>query len=344
MAFFKPILVSLLYLTTLAASFPRPFKSKSAFQTIHQFPNETWIENIAVRSNGQLLVTLITTPELYQVDPFSKTTPQLIHRFPDATSVLGITEIEPDVFGVVVGNWSTETFESTNGSYSVWRVDLRPSRCAKKTVTTSNAIVSKITSIPEAYFLNGLELLSPSSPFLLIADSGMGVVWRLNHITGEYGVVLDDALMKPVADEVVLGINALHTRNGFLYFTNTFQRLFARVPISPCGTATGPYEVVAYNGLGDDFTFDKHGNAFVAQDAGNALQLVTPGGTVTVLAGNVNSTILVGDTSAAFGRTEWDRDTLYVVTNGGMAGAVPGHDIVGGKVIRVDVTSLLAHE
>jgi hypothetical protein len=322
---------------------PHPPSSppKSPIQTIYEFPNETWVENIAVRSSGQLLVTIITTPDLYQVDPFSSSPATLVHSFPHATSTLGIAEIQPDVFAVVVGNWSTTTFSTTNGSYSVWEVDLRPFELGENGITTK-AAVSKIADIPEASFLNGLTLLAPLSPYLLIADSGLGVVWRVNYLTGEYKIVLDNALFKPVPGQVVLGINGIHTRDSSLYFTNSFQKLFGRVPISSVGTATGPYAVIAYNGLGDDFAFDIEGNAYITQDPSDSLEQVTPEGKVTVLAGNVNETVMEGDTAAAFGRTWGDFKTLYVTTNGGIAGAVAGTSIVGGKVLAVDVLALLA--
>lgn len=80
-----------------------------------QFPNETWIENISVRSNGQILVTLLTTPDLYQVDPFGEAKPKLIQRFPNALGLLGITELEEDVFVVVAGNYSLKTGTNTPG-------------------------------------------------------------------------------------------------------------------------------------------------------------------------------------------------------------------------------------
>ena len=63
---------------------------------------------------------------------------------------------------------------------------------------------------------------------------------------------------------------------------------------------------------------------------------------MSLLAGNVTSTIVEGDTVDAFGRTKWDEDILYVVINGGIAGPVPGTTITGGKVIAVDVQALLS--
>jgi sugar lactone lactonase YvrE len=165
-------------------------------------------------------------------------------------------------------------------------------------------------------------------------------------LTAEYEIILESPLMQPAPGPIVLGINGIHVFNSSVYFTNSLQGLFARVPVNlygpNAGSATGDYEVIAHNGVGDDFTFDKEGNAYIAQDLGDALQVVTQDGKVTVLAGNVNSTIVEGDTADAFGKTAWDENTLYVVTNGGIAGAVPGTRIVGGKVLAVDVQALLS--
>jgi hypothetical protein len=44
---------------------------------VYQFPTKpTWVENIAVRPNGQLLVTLLTSPEVWLINP---TNPQQRH-------------------------------------------------------------------------------------------------------------------------------------------------------------------------------------------------------------------------------------------------------------------------
>lgn len=342
-----PTLLGLLpILSHLISALPYTLpSSKSPIQTIYEFPNETWVENIAIRASGELLVTTITTPTLYQVDPFVAAPANLIHTFADAVGTLGIAEIQPDVFAVITGNWSTETFATTNGSYSLWKVDLTDFKCDESGLPKSKPGVTKIADIPEASFLNGLTLLEKSSPYVLASDSGLGVVWRINYVTGEYKIVLENALMKPVAGQLaVLGINGVHTRDGYLYFTNSFQFVFVRVQISSEGIATGPYEVVADNGEGDDFAFDKAGNAYITQDPGGALEQVTPAGKVTVLAGSTNSTILEGDTSGAFGRTIFDSETLYVVTNGGIAGHPAGSSIVGGKVLAVDIPALLRQQ
>ncbi|KAG0649474.1 hypothetical protein D0Z07_4292 [Hyphodiscus hymeniophilus] len=315
--------------------------SSNSIQTLWQFPNNTWAENLAVRSNGDLLVTLLSAPQVYQVNPRQPKTPALVHTFPNATGALGIVEYEQDVFAVVVGNWTIATFLTVNGSYSVWKVDMRGFKSDSNGHVTKPAVVSKITDIPEADFLNGITLINEGSRDALIADSVLGVVWKLNLDTAEYSIVLDSPLMKVVPGQIQLGINGVHTRDGFLYFTNSFQGLFAKVAIDLCGNAIGPYTLIAETGVSDDFAFDKSGNAYIAQDPSDALERVTPAGKVNVLVGNVNNTIVEGATAAQFGILPFDESILYVTTNGGLAGRVPGTDVVGGKILAINLPNLL---
>jgi hypothetical protein len=90
-------------------------------QTVYHFSNETvsytrksqdaaanhpclsqWVENIAVRSNGKILVTLINKPQVWQIDTARKSA-ELVHEFSDAISAMGIAEYGNDVFAVVSG-------------------------------------------------------------------------------------------------------------------------------------------------------------------------------------------------------------------------------------------------
>ncbi|KAK8108963.1 hypothetical protein PG984_014764 [Apiospora sp. TS-2023a] len=316
-----------------------------ALNLIYQFPNLTALENIAVRSSGELLVTLPTAPELYQVDPFHPVKASLVYRFPNATALLGIDEIEHDVFAVVVGTVNPPT--PVPGSFSVWRVDMRRFETNKdgSGSVVRGAAARVITAIPEAALLNGLIRL-PGTPFILVADSGLGVVWRVHAQTAAYTQVLASALMRPPPgpDGGVLGVNGIRLFGGALYFTNTLQGLFGRVPIrgrgAGAGTAAGDYAVVARNGRADDFAFDARGNAYVAQNFDNGLQLITPDGRVSVVAGAKNSTALESDAACAFGRTPRDRDTLYVVTSGGLSETIPGTYREGGKIVAVHVDKL----
>jgi hypothetical protein len=84
------------------------------------------MENIAVRSNGQLLVTFIISPNQYQVDPFQQNpTPKLAAQFAEAPGILRITEIEVDVCAITKDNFSRFTAVASPKSFSVEKPDIR---------------------------------------------------------------------------------------------------------------------------------------------------------------------------------------------------------------------------
>ena len=56
---------------------------------------------------------------------------------------------------------------------------------------------------------------------------------------------------------------------------------------------------------------------------------------VNVVEGGVNSSLIAGDTSAAFGRINQDNAMLHVVTNVGPAHSTPG-GVVRGKIVAFD--------
>ena len=312
-------------------------KKSNGVRTVYQFPNGTWLENIAVRTNGQLLLSFLTAPDLYQIDPSTSEAPVLIHRFP-GTGTLGIAEIDQDVFAVAAGNVTVTA--TIPGTYSVWKVDMRTFDAS----SGSPATVAKIADIPEAQILNGATLLNQGSGIVLFADSIAGVVWGLDTRTGEYDKVLDDPLMKPGAGPTSIGINGIRARNSSVYFTNSAQIVLARVPVHAAnGTAAGAFEVVARPNASfvDDFALrPKDAAAFVATNHDNSLlEVYTAGekaGMSRVVEGSMDSTVFTGTTAAAFGRTVSDRGVLYVTTSG----AVNGSFVEGARVLAVDTAML----
>jgi hypothetical protein len=310
-------------------------KPTAAARVLYQFPNLTSLENIAARSNGHLLVTPLTSSSLYSLDPSFPKVANLVHTFPNATSLLGITEYEPDVFALVSG----ADPEDPSIPWVIWSIDFN--QCLKGTKTP---LVRKIATLPKALFLNGLTNLAPGSPWILAADSQLGLVWRINVKTGAVNVAISDPLMAPVTEfGIALGVNGVHIFQSHLYFTNIFLQggFFAKIPIDPrTGEALGKATIVARNGLCDDFVIDSKGDAWVTQNLLNGVQVIKPNGSVRVAIGGVNDTIVEGVTGAVFGRTLKDRNVLYVSTNGGSAVPVPGTFRVGGTVVAVD-TNLL---
>jgi sugar lactone lactonase YvrE len=293
--------------------------------------------------NGLLLVTLISSPEVWEVDPRHRTA-ELVHRFPHTISVTGIAEYEPDVFSVAVGNWSYHTFKPDNGSWSVWSIDMNARRDHR-----DSAIAKKVADMPNAVFLNGMTALPTDPGSVLIGDSGLGVVYHVKLKSGEYSIAIDDPALKPnLSAAAVLGVNGIHWQNNNLYFTNSFQApVLGRIPLHTNGTAAGPTEILVANATGptnlsyhgDDFAIDSAGDIWLTSDVSGGLSKISPNGQVVFVGGGPNDSVIAGDTAVAFGRTPQDHHTLYITTNGGLAD--PGAaGIVGGKVVTLDTREL----
>lgn len=315
---------------------------------IHQFPNLTWVENIAIRKNGQLLVSTITTPDLYLVDPLrsavnptSNNTAALVHSFaPDLTAVLGITEVQPDHFYVIAGNFSLSPLSLALGTYTVWSVNLQ----TFNPILNTGATVKEIAALTPAGLLNGMSTLDASKGLIVLADSVQGAIWLVDVHTGNYSILLQEQEMVPPKGQM-LGINGVRVLpprgdTAYIYFDNQGAATFHRIPISLSTLQKlGPVETLASNVTVDDFALDeKNGNAYLAGSAVNSLLKVPlTGGVVEALYGGLNETVLPGPTSVAVGKGWGEKGTVFVTTNGGLLAPVNGYFKEGGKVVAVDI-------
>ncbi|KID76134.1 quinoprotein amine dehydrogenase beta chain-like protein, partial [Metarhizium brunneum ARSEF 3297] len=341
MKFHTLLALSSTYLASHAASSALPITEQASCSSqssgssnarvIHQFPNGTWLENIAERRNGNLLVTLLDRPELYQVDPHNPANATLVHNFAGYTSLFGITETSPDVFAIIAGNF-TPGAGTQEGTYAIWSTDFAGCKGAE---------VSKIVDIPEAKLLNGMTTLDANTGEVLVSDSGRGLVLRVDTKSGEYTTVLENDVFQPAPTAPIqLGINGIRLLGDHLYYTNTYASVYGRVAINPAtGEAAGPFETISTDVMGDDFALDNQGNAYIAANPENEAVRVDRDGDAEVLAGNLNSTLVPGPTAAWLGKAQ-DRDgkrVLYVVTSGGQAGPINGTYTEGGKILALDV-------
>ena len=298
-----------------------PVYAAGNVKQIYQFPDSTFhdIENVAIRPNGQLLLNTITQPVTYILDPAaSNPTATILHRFNGYTGLAGITQVTSDVFAVVVGNYSVSEFKGVPGSFSIWTINL----------TSGSPVVKKIASIPAAQTLNGMTTLSSS--VVLVVDSAVGTVYSVNIQSGAYTRTIQDAKFQPTA-QFPLGINGIHTKGSTLYFTNSAQGTFGKVPITASGTAAGVISIIANAPAGnfyDDFALDGIGNALITAHPSSIVEVVAGGVLQVTIA---NSTQIVQPTAAVFGNKPDTQCTLYVVT----AGQVSGSTIVSGQVLAI---------
>ncbi|KAK4247493.1 hypothetical protein C7999DRAFT_32040 [Corynascus novoguineensis] len=286
-------------------------------RNIHTFPKNTFIENIAVRSNGSLLVTSMSVPTLFTINPsLSDPDASVLPTFPNATGISGIAETAPDRLRPCDRH-------------------LGPGQHPYSPFSSGSAL----SRPPNSTILNGLAPHPSKRNLLLAADSARGALWRVDLATGAHAVVLESDLLKPTgtAPGTHLGVNGLRAgTDGYVYFTNSAQGFLGRVKVDQNG------EGVVYDDFALDFASLSSSSSSSSKEAvaGAAEQAIWiashPSYAVRVGLGDgeqglMNDTAkLLNPTSAEFGRGgEGQRRTLYV-TNGG---EFVGDDLVNEGVV-----------
>ncbi|PSR99132.1 hypothetical protein BD289DRAFT_361554 [Coniella lustricola] len=315
---------------------------------LHTFSDPTWLENLAIRGNGELLTTqLAPSPALYQVNRLTgEPTTVATWDADEWKGALGIAETATDIFYVILSAFIDDDFVKTSGTNSIFEVDMTTFALASDGVSVeTNATVTHLVDIPEADFLNGMATLDDEHIF--VGDVYSGVVYVIDVTTGDYQVAGNDTLMKYSVDGSVastnLGSNGLKVRDGYLYWTNTARGFLARAPFGSDGVLTAAGEIVATNlAKADDFQFASDGTAFIAQNQEDTLSAAwgVEDGTAVVaeaLAGSNISTILAGVTSPKFGRTSTDCNRLYLSTSGALGLPINGTVTVAGTISYVDI-------
>jgi len=298
---------------------------------VHKFPQGTWVENLAIRqSDGNVVVTILSSPDVYLVSSASAFEPVLLAHFPGNLGCAGIVEVGLNIFYAVVGNYSVSTTEATPGSWSIWKVDLTEHHVDH--AHQGHIVTTQVAVLPAAGFLNGMTVLDPHSGTVLVADSLYSAVWSVNVWSGHVAIAINDTTMSTapeLAGGFALGINGLHyPGDGYLYYDNTDRATFNRIRYDAlAGVVTGPVETLVANSFSnvifDDFTIDFAGNTWLATDSGEVVLLrdVKHGGhpDIEIVASSTTGNF-TGLTSAklAASKTGRRKDSLYATTSGGL--------------------------
>ncbi|KAI8716589.1 SGL domain-containing protein [Fusarium sp. LHS14.1] len=280
--------------------------------------NNTWFENLATRSNGDILATRLDSPELWLIDPSTRRGRSVV-TVHGVLSTIGITEHRPGVFVLGAGNLTVNPLGIEPGSMKLFQLDFRQKRPS----------IQLITAMPQASLINGITPFSQTE--VLVSDINLGVVYKVNVAKGASEIVL--------SGPDFAGINGIRVQNSFLYYASTSNETFFRVPIDDNATATGAAEVIAVGVPMDDFALMPDGTAYIATMGLNQVVRVDPDGRLSTLAGAVGSLDVAGGTSARFGSSRNDRLVLYVTTNGGTPTPVNGAVTEPAKIVAVKVKS-----
>ncbi|CAN8095220.1 unnamed protein product [Discula destructiva] len=286
---------------------------------IWNFTDYVDIENSVLRSNGHLLFTTLTDPQLYTIDPTApEPKAEVVAWLPGGiTALTGIAEVGNDKFAVTGG---------VRGSFSYTQETIYTVDFSVATEDNPNAtIISTVASLPDAVMLNGMVALPSDPSVLVLADSRLGCLWRVDIETGSVAKAIEDPLMLPTANATKpIGIDGLKISDSYFYFSNVVLANLARVPFYDNGTAlvaTGETEVVAEFVSDEDWDdFAINGTfAYGAQSPTIFSKVDLETGELTVIADITE--ISGGPTSVVF---KGDGVHAYITTRGDQTSATSG--------------------
>jgi hypothetical protein len=309
--------------------------------TIATFPRQYFLENMAIRRDNSILVTVLNHKELWYVPPAAANAPvDPLRLYNFHQPAMGIVEVEPDIFYI-----NTSNLWTTHESY-LHRLDMRNWAPGKP---VNPDVVFEFADPVRG--LNGSCVIA--SDIILIADCFASLIWRVdlprNGAKPTARVWLKHHSMAydpdgPMPDQP--GVNGLAyvPRTQYLYYTNTAQRIFMRVRVDTnTHEPSGKPEFVAGGMMGDDFCIDDSaGVAYIATHRQNTIDRVwlEPKANSAVrhsVAGNPFTTELVGPTNGRWGRGPGNYGRLaYFLADGGTKSPPPDGIVRPATVLRVE--------
>ncbi|KAL3303764.1 six-bladed beta-propeller -like protein [Colletotrichum asianum] len=275
--------------------------------------NNTWFENLAVRSNGDILATRLNAPEVWLIEPATGKGRALV-TIPGVLGTIGITEAALDIFVFGAGNLTISPLDVVPGSLKLFSLDL----------SRKDPEVELITLMPDAVFINGITPWSATE--VLVADTILGAIYKVNTVTGAY----ETSLSGPD----FAGANGVSVQDGYLYYTSSSNQTLSRMLVNG-DLIPGPVKVI-YDGTPvDDFVLAPDGTAYVATLGHNQVIRVDAFGSTTSVAGAIDKLDVTGATALRFGSKGMDSRTLYVTTNGATAQPLGGDLIEPAKIVAI---------
>lgn len=298
---------------------------------IFQFGQSVEIENLAVRPNGNILFTTPSpSAEVWQINPSQNNGSAERVAIFDKTSALGITQVDPTVYAVSVGNLSS-TMSGVVGSFAIHLLDF----------ARGSVQVTKTIEVPDAKFLNKLAMLDRSSRILLATDSQRGLVYAIDLNSGVTKILLQDSATMNATASFFNGVNGIQRVKDFVYYTNSAKGLLCRVHVSADGVSSGRFETVANITSSlphpDDFAILPDGRAFIV--GSNEVLYVDARGRYKVIEGGVNNKELAGVTSAQLGVGQ-NTTTLFLTTSGHISKPASFSFTEPGRILSLEIDGL----
>lgn len=315
-----------------------PSVPQAKLTVVAEFPERFFLENMAVRADGSMLITVQNRKELWYLPPPGETmpvSPELLGAFDFNTTF--VVEWRPDIFLLGVAD-VYKTHEAR-----LYAIDLRgwnPGRPIEPRL---------VLEFPKPWAgLNGGCMIAPN---VLLAAGIANLIWRVDladdgSAAARPWLAHDTMKNRPGEKKPEQpGTNGVQyaQRTGYLYYTTTSQQLMLRVKVDPNSLDPADLpEFIAGGRQWDDFLIDENaGVAYVTTHRENTIErvrLAHDGNRDgrTIVAGDPFTDRLVGPSAGAWSREESEYGRVaYFSTDGGTA-QPPDGVFRTAKVLRVE--------
>jgi hypothetical protein len=313
---------------------------KASLSIVARFPEGTFLENLAVRSDNSLLVSSLKAREVWYVPPAqtgAEVEPTLLCCFEHPP--MSFVEPEPDIFYLC-----TSDGYATHAS-SLYRLDLQTWKPGDEVKP------EHVLEFPsQVRALNGSCLVGPRT--ILIADCFASLIWRVDFSEDgrsasasvwlkHYSMLYHPGELKPEQP----GVNGLRFSNAtsYLYYTSTVLKLFMRVRVDRQTLAPlGVPEYLGGDKMMDDFCIDEDaGVAYVATHRENTIDRMSlepdRNEEREIVAGDPFDEELVGPSSGAWGRAPGETGRIaFFTTDGGTTALPPDGVLRPAKILRAE--------
>jgi hypothetical protein len=319
--------------------------SLAKLTTVANFPEHYMLENLAVRSDGSILVVASPQRQVWYVPTPSESLPVepiLLHTFDDGHLAQCFVEARPDIFYV-----------ATYGRATLHRFDLR------NWTPGSPVSPTKVLGFEPPAGPNGGCLIAPG--VMLFSDCVEGLIWRVDlsddglHATArvwlKHDTMAAGAGKPPVKFSATMevpfpGINGLRygPKTNFVYYTTSSQDLFMRVAVDPAThEPIGEPEHIADVPSVDDLCLDENaGVAYITEHPKHIIERVplersSSGLGRAIMVGEPFTDKLIGPTSIDWGRGPDDYGRVaYVTTDGGTVQLAPDGVLRAARLMRIE--------
>jgi sugar lactone lactonase YvrE len=259
-------------------------------------------ENLVVDKSGTIYINLAITGEIRKIAP-DGTQSTLINLPLGAPPLTVCGPFFDGLTGLVQdpeeGTLYAALASCDLASRGIWRI-------------SKNGHGKLIANLPLAALPNGIVLEDGN---IYVADTFLGVIWRVPAAGGTAEVWLDHPLLKlpPGAPAGSPGPNGIKIFKKEIYVSHSTAGTIIAVPINRNGTAGTPRihaQLPSPTGC-DDFSFDVHGALYCATNPFETVVKINQDGSSEVVLTAADG--LDGPTATAFGRKGKDRFNLYII-------------------------------